>query len=211
MSNIINSSILAMNKGTAKSGWWNPDHAARVAGKSCKIAADFVGKGEYLASAIANSDYIKESAYDKAYKITTVSTAVSKTFQSVRDDVHQNRPEGADVECIKRSGDGREELPIKGRPDSERLNEIGQVCEMIDGIASDLTYYATGNDYQPKSLVNIRKDIGQARVYMANHVRRDPKDGSYFALRDKNGKEQAVLAPLESTLQYLEIYINSIK
>lgn len=40
MSNIKNSLILTKNAGTAKSGWWNPDHAARASANKALKAAD---------------------------------------------------------------------------------------------------------------------------------------------------------------------------
>lgn len=103
MSNIINSSVLTMNKGTAKSGWWNPDHAARMGAKSSSIKLDRGNKEAYCHAGLMASSLLKAASQAGFHGSFTESGKTAK-ISELRKEADKNK---ALQSSIVESKDGR--------------------------------------------------------------------------------------------------------
>lgn len=208
MSNITNSLNLTLNAGTSKSGWWNPDHAARVAAGKVPFVGNLNGDGKTYCAAI-----LSNVAIDRAYRNshhTHSDTGIEGTGTSLMKDIREQASKNKDLD----KGQLWQKEEFLGQKQDTTLNAkqydtVAHVVKNTDYIAEMLSDYAAASgisDYKEYSLNRIGTEIKNLQKYVKSNP--NTKNVSYV---DGDGKAVPLNKVFETNLRSLEKYRAEIK
>lgn len=209
MSNINNSAVLTMNKGTAKSGWWNPDHAARMAAGKIDWAGEHLnGNGKAYCAAVLSNVAIdnalrNSSPYHSDAGIKGTGTSLMK---DIREQVSK------DAELSKGQLWQKEEF-LGSKQDTTistgQADIIAGVVKNTDYIAEKLSDYAASSgssSYKERSIPRIRKDIKD----LSNQIRINNTIKN-VVYSDSNNKQVELQRVFQTNLKTLDDYAQEMK
>ena len=182
------------NKGTATSGWWNPDHAARVALGQSSLIDGLSGDGAKFAVALISNKAL-DNAVHNTYRVDS---------PRIEGSTYLNRKL---IEIGHRSLDVKDaKLDSKRTVTNDNLNSLLKMTNAINFTAGALSEYASSDALgeRPKkyTIAEIQSSIRTLRK-MAKSYERNYR-GLYY--KDSSGKRTAAKKIIDSTINKLDDY-----
>lgn len=208
MSNLKNSTTLIMNKGTAKSGWWNPDHAARVAAGNISFVDNLNGDGKTYCAAI-----LSNFAVDRAYKNTRFygqDTGIEDMGSSLMKDIRGQAKKDKDLDkgklWQKEEIDGKEQDTTLYIVQYEAIAHIVKNTDRIADMLGDYAISSSSSDHKEYPLNRIGTEIKNLQKFVKSNP--ETKNVSYV---DADKKHVPINKVFETNLRSLEKYRTEMK
>ena len=197
-----------MNKGTAKSGWWNPDHAARVAAGNSEYVGRFKGDGGKLVSAIY-SNFALRCAAHRELNDGKRSVADDEEFASSQD----KECNAVTREALKNKDLTSGKITIKDYNAGD-IDAVYDAADMVQNIANACCKAGMSKVTTADAKQKLIREIRDTR----NEFFIGPEDEEHWAglwkqvdYVDAKGNVTNSKRIVEQNLNYLEEYVKGIK
>ena len=187
------------NKGTLLSGWWNPDHAARIALGESKLVNSFNGDGTKFAVAVISNKALDNAVHNTIKTSSPRLSGKNKVNETLFEIGNRNLD-------IKDGTVGNSSGRFTARSiGDDNVVAVTTATNMINDIADKLAGYAVSKDPKaPKahSIKSIQTDIKNAR--RAIRAIEHGYNGCYYS--DNSNKRTMIKKIVDSNINKLDDY-----